>query len=108
MYSISISTSRVGVINETCSNAVSSPFLRFMVNRRIFVVGFGLYGSIHGPSEYAVNVQVNNVIDGFILNCLMLYQRQNNGIFGINIKVYIIKGLSEVIIPRCYSYRWYE
>lgn len=29
-----------------------------MVNRRIFVVGFGLYGSIHGPSEYSVNIQV--------------------------------------------------
>lgn len=31
---------------------------RFMVNRRIFVVGFGLYGSIHGPTEYTVNIQV--------------------------------------------------
>lgn len=29
-----------------------------MVNRRIFVVGFGLYGSIHGPTEYSVNIQV--------------------------------------------------
>ena len=29
-----------------------------MVNRRIFVVGFGLYGSIHGPTEYTVNIQV--------------------------------------------------
>ena len=27
-------------------------FFRFIVDRRIFVVGFGLYGSIHGPSEY--------------------------------------------------------
>lgn len=34
-------------------------FLRFMVNRRIFVVGFGLYGSIHGPTEYQVNIQVS-------------------------------------------------
>ena len=34
-------------------------FCRFMVNRRIFVVGFGLYGSIHGPTEYSVNIQVN-------------------------------------------------
>ena len=31
-----------------------------MVNRRIFVVGFGLYGSIHGPAEYTVNIQVCN------------------------------------------------
>lgn len=32
-----------------------------MVNRRIFVVGFGLYGSIHGPTEYHVNIQVSTV-----------------------------------------------
>ena len=32
---------------------------RFMVNRRIFVVGFGLYGSIHGPTEYLVNIEVD-------------------------------------------------
>ena len=31
---------------------------RFIVDRRIFVVGFGLYGSIHGPSEYDVTIQV--------------------------------------------------
>lgn len=35
-------------------------FLRFSVNRRIFVVGFGLYGSIHGPTDYQVNIQVWN------------------------------------------------
>lgn len=32
---------------------------RFSVNKRIFVVGFGLYGSIHGPTDYQVNIQVN-------------------------------------------------
>lgn len=31
---------------------------RFMVDRKIYVVGFGLYGSIHGPSDYTVNIQV--------------------------------------------------
>ncbi|XP_059143982.1 BTB/POZ domain-containing protein 1-like [Physella acuta] len=36
----------------------TSDRIRFMVNRRIFVVGFGLYGSIHGPTEYAVNIQI--------------------------------------------------
>ncbi|XP_074650619.1 BTB/POZ domain-containing protein 1-like [Tubulanus polymorphus] len=36
----------------------TSDRIRFMVNRRIFVVGFGLYGSIHGPSEYSVNIQI--------------------------------------------------
>ncbi|KAF2981301.1 hypothetical protein EK904_005075 [Melospiza melodia maxima] len=28
------------------------------VNKRIFVVGFGLYGSIHGPTDYQVNIQI--------------------------------------------------
>lgn len=41
---------------------IYTPFLfflfRFSVNRRIFVVGFGLYGSIHGPTDYQVNIQV--------------------------------------------------
>ncbi|XP_033749891.1 BTB/POZ domain-containing protein 1-like [Pecten maximus] len=36
----------------------TSDRIRFMVNRRIFVVGFCLYGSIHGPHEYAVNIQI--------------------------------------------------
>ncbi|XP_013390158.1 BTB/POZ domain-containing protein 1 [Lingula anatina] len=36
----------------------TSDRIRFMVNRRIFVVGFGLYGSIHGPAEYVVNIQI--------------------------------------------------
>ncbi|XP_052282481.1 BTB/POZ domain-containing protein 2-like isoform X2 [Dreissena polymorpha] len=35
----------------------TSDRIRFMVNRRIFVVGFGLYGSIHGATEYQVNIQ---------------------------------------------------
>ena len=32
----------------------SISIFRFIVDRRIFVVGFGLYGSIHGPSEYSI------------------------------------------------------
>jgi len=32
--------------------------VRFMVNRKIFLVGFGLYGSIDAPAEYSVNIQV--------------------------------------------------
>lgn len=34
--------------------------IRFSVNKRIFVVGFGLYGSIHGPTDYQVNIQVHS------------------------------------------------
>ncbi|XP_054756612.1 BTB/POZ domain-containing protein 2-like [Lytechinus pictus] len=36
----------------------TSDRIRFQVNRRIFVVGFGLYGSIHGPADYSVNIQI--------------------------------------------------
>lgn len=36
----------------------TSDRIRFMVDRKIFVVGFGLYGSIHGPSDYDVNIQI--------------------------------------------------
>lgn len=32
--------------------------VRFSVDRRIFIVGFGLYGSIYGKYEYSVSIQV--------------------------------------------------
>ncbi len=32
--------------------------IRFIVDKRIYVVGFGLYGSIHGPCEYQVTIQI--------------------------------------------------
>lgn len=36
----------------------TSDRIRFIVDRRIFVVGFGLYGSVHGPVEYEVQIQL--------------------------------------------------
>ncbi|XP_077988705.1 BTB/POZ domain-containing protein 2-like [Glandiceps talaboti] len=45
----------------------TSDRIRFTVNRRIFVVGFGLYGSIHGPAEYQVNIQIIHAETGNIL-----------------------------------------
>lgn len=36
----------------------TSDRVRFSVNRRIYVVGFGLYGSIYGKYEYQVFIQV--------------------------------------------------
>ncbi|XP_041366332.1 BTB/POZ domain-containing protein 1-like [Gigantopelta aegis] len=45
----------------------TSDRIRFMVNRRIFVVGFGLYGSIHGPTEYAVNIQIIHTDTGKVM-----------------------------------------
>ena len=50
----------------------TSDKIRFIVDRRIFVVGFGLYGSIHGPSEYDVTIQVNfyiNIIEVLVELC---------------------------------------
>lgn len=46
--------------------------IRFTVDQRIFVVGFGLYGSYFGPTEYEVHLQVSNKL--FILlfdNCFV-------------------------------------
>ncbi len=45
----------------------TSDKIRFIVDRRIFVVGFGLYGSIHGPFEYQVVVQLSHTGSGRIL-----------------------------------------
>jgi len=36
----------------------TSDRVRFSVNRKIYIVGFGLYGSIIGPSDFQVNIQV--------------------------------------------------
>ncbi|XP_069481087.1 BTB/POZ domain-containing protein 1 isoform X2 [Ambystoma mexicanum] len=36
----------------------TSDRIRFTVNKRISIVGFGLYGSIHGPTDYQVNIQI--------------------------------------------------
>ena len=50
----------------------TSDKIRFIVDRRIFVVGFGLYGSIHGPSEYDVTIQVDfflNIMRDLVEHC---------------------------------------
>ncbi|XP_055517258.1 BTB/POZ domain-containing protein 1-like [Leucoraja erinacea] len=36
----------------------TSDRIRFSVTRRVCVLGFGLYGSIHGPTDYLVNIQI--------------------------------------------------
>ncbi|MCL4124159.1 UNVERIFIED_CONTAM: hypothetical protein GTU68_027466 [Idotea baltica] len=36
----------------------TSDRIRFIVDRRVFVVGFGMYGSIQGPSEHEVTIQI--------------------------------------------------
>ncbi|XP_046416603.1 BTB/POZ domain-containing protein 1-like isoform X2 [Neodiprion virginianus] len=36
----------------------TSDRVRFSVDRRIFLVGYGVYGSIHGPAEYDVKIEL--------------------------------------------------
>ncbi|XP_028569236.2 BTB/POZ domain-containing protein 2 isoform X4 [Podarcis muralis] len=45
----------------------TSDRIRFSVNKRIFIVGFGLYGSIHGPTDYQVNIQIIHTDSNTIL-----------------------------------------
>lgn len=45
----------------------TSDKIRFIVDRRIFIVGFGLYGSIHGPFEYQVLIQLIHTGSGRIV-----------------------------------------
>ncbi|XP_039291825.1 BTB/POZ domain-containing protein 1 [Nilaparvata lugens] len=42
----------------------TSDRIRFTTDRRIFVLGFGLYGSVHGPTEYGVTVQLLKAASG--------------------------------------------
>jgi len=45
----------------------TSDRIRFSVDRKIFLVAFGLYGSIHGPSTYDVSIQVIQTGSGKVL-----------------------------------------
>ncbi|KAL1007509.1 hypothetical protein UPYG_G00087760 [Umbra pygmaea] len=52
------SISRFQQVESRWGYSGTSDRIRFNVNRRISVVGFGLYGSIHGPTDYQVNIQI--------------------------------------------------
>uniref|UniRef100_A0A8C9SP29 BTB domain containing 2 n=1 Tax=Scleropages formosus TaxID=113540 RepID=A0A8C9SP29_SCLFO len=52
------SITRFGQVESRWGYSGTSDRIRFSVSRRIFVVGFGLYGSIHGPTDYQVNIQI--------------------------------------------------
>lgn len=52
------SITRFSQVESRWGYSGTSDRIRFSVNRRIFVVGFGLYGSIHGPTDYQVNIQI--------------------------------------------------
>uniref|UniRef100_A0A8C9U865 BTB domain containing 1 n=1 Tax=Scleropages formosus TaxID=113540 RepID=A0A8C9U865_SCLFO len=52
------SISRFQQVESRWGYSGTSDRIRFNVSRRISVVGFGLYGSIHGPTDYQVNIQI--------------------------------------------------
>ncbi|VDM39653.1 unnamed protein product [Toxocara canis] len=41
--------------------------IKFTVDRKIYVIGFGLHGSIHGPHEYQVTIQILHCGTGKVL-----------------------------------------
>ncbi|XP_072524859.1 BTB/POZ domain-containing protein 2 [Salminus brasiliensis] len=61
------SITRFGQVESRWGYSGTSDRIRFTVNRRIFVVGFGLYGSIHGPTDYQVNIQIIHTDSNTIL-----------------------------------------
>jgi BTB/POZ domain-containing protein 1/2 len=49
---------RFGQIDSRWGYSGTSDRVRFSVNRRIFIAGFGLFGSIYGKCEYSVVIKV--------------------------------------------------
>ncbi|XP_069042242.1 BTB/POZ domain-containing protein 2 isoform X2 [Lepisosteus oculatus] len=58
------SITRFGQVESRWGYSGTSDRIRFSVNRRIFVVGFGLYGSIHGPTDYQIIHTDSNTVLG--------------------------------------------
>merc|ERR1712029_415780 len=62
---------RKGLPRQTCRRFASSHYrsnqwryrgrtdsIQFSVDKRVFIIGFGLYGSSNGSSDYAANIQL--------------------------------------------------
>lgn len=60
------SVKRFSKIENRWGYSSTSDRIRFSVNKRIFVVGLGLYGAIHGPSDYNVKLQILNTETGAV------------------------------------------
>ena len=50
------------------------------------MVGFGLYGSIHGPSEYDVTIQLIHTVSGRLLgsNEILFSKSKESKLFNLN------------------------
>ena len=64
---------RRGLLTQTCSRFASSAYrsnqwryrgrtdaIQFCVDKRVFIVGFGLYGSSNGSSDYSVKIELKS------------------------------------------------
>ncbi|PIK61143.1 putative BTB/POZ domain-containing protein 2 [Apostichopus japonicus] len=69
--------SRYRMVESRWGYSGTSDRIRFRVNKRIFVVGFGLYGSIHGPADYSVKIEIIHSDSGEV-------PRQNDTAFSCN------------------------
>ncbi|ESO11618.1 hypothetical protein HELRODRAFT_156237 [Helobdella robusta] len=49
---------RFGKVEKRWGYSGHTDRIRFMVSRKIYVVGFGLYGSIHSSAKYFANIQL--------------------------------------------------
>lgn len=58
---------RFADVNERWGYSGTSDRIRFKVNRRVYIVGFGLYGSIHGLADYQASLQLVETDSGLIL-----------------------------------------
>ncbi|KAL7061449.1 hypothetical protein AAHC03_01403 [Spirometra sp. Aus1] len=58
---------RFGAVDQRWDYRGTSDRIRFMVDRKIYVVGFGLYGSIHGQSEYEASIEIVHPESGVVL-----------------------------------------
>ncbi|XP_015117553.1 BTB/POZ domain-containing protein 1 [Diachasma alloeum] len=45
----------------------TSDRIRFCTDRRIFLVGYGVYGSVHGPAEYEVLIELIHTASGKVI-----------------------------------------
>jgi BTB/POZ domain-containing protein 1/2 len=60
------SVKRFSKVENRWGYSGTSDRIRFSVNKRVFIVGLGLYGAIHGPSDYNVKMQVINTETGLV------------------------------------------